>query len=147
MEYSTNFTANQLFLVLGAKAYGAPATFEKGQKVLQEFLRQEIGWKNFELWEGAGLSRKNRVTAKQMMQLLHFFEPYRELLPEKYGVIHAKTGTLYGVNTYAGYFPNGNGELVKFVILINDQVAYDYKFRLARKLYQGITGHPVPSLK
>lgn len=147
LEYSTNFTANQLFLVLGAKAYEAPATFEKGQKVLHEFLRGEVGWKSFELWEGAGLSRANRVTAKQMMTLLDFFEPYRGLLPEKYGVIRAKTGTLYGVNTYAGYFPKENGELIKFVILVNDQVAYDYKFRLARKLYQGVTGRDVPGLK
>lgn len=144
LEFSTNFMANQLFLVMGAHRYGPPATAEKGQRALVECLGQEIGWKDFQLTEGAGLSRKNRVTARQMMQLLRQFQPYRELLPTESGVFQAKTGTLHGVNTYAGYFPHDNGQTIRFVILVNYQVPYNYKFKLAKMLYTGINGHAPP---
>lgn len=146
LEFSTNFMANQLFLVVGAHLYGAPATVEKGQKSLTQFLTDEVGWQNFKVYEGAGLSTHNKVNAKQMMQLLNYFEPYRHLLPDRKKVFRAKTGTLTGVNAYAGYMENQT-QWYTFVILVNDTVPYDYKFELADQLYLGITGHLPPSLK
>lgn len=143
LEYSTNFTSNQLFLVLGAQVYGAPATTEKGLKVMTEFLKQQIKWQNFSLEEGAGLSHHNLVSPVEMVKLLDYFLPYKDLLPKKFGVFRAKTGTLTGVNTYAGYFSNAD-ELIKFVIFVNDQVPYHYKFDLAKKMYLGITGSLPP---
>ena len=147
LEYSTNFMANQIFLVLGAKVYGAPATVEKGRQVLTQFLQSEVGWQGFSLAEGAGLSRQNSVTPRQMMALLNYFQPNIDLLPEHFGAIRAKTGTLNGVNTLAGYFNDNKGGLVKFVILVNSPVPYDYKFRLAKQLYLGVTGHAVPKAR
>ncbi len=138
LEFSTNLTSNQLFLVMGAKKLGAPATVEKGVRVLTQFLNQQMGWSHFHIEEGSGLSRKNRVTARQMMKLLDYFEPYRDLLPIKDHFFQAKTGTLNGVNTYAGYFSLPNGNDIKFVMLINDQVPYEYKFQLAKKLYDNL---------
>lgn len=140
LEFSTNFISNQLFLALGAHELGAPATVDKGLRVLKGFLANEVGWKDFELAEGAGLSRQNKVTPFQMMQLLNYFEPNRDLLALKADVLRAKTGTLTGVNTLVGYFPDRNGGLVKFVILVNDSVPYDYKFKLGRMLYDAIHG-------
>lgn len=147
LEYSTNFMSNQLFLVLGAKVYGEPATVQKGLQALTQFLHQEVGWTDFTLVEGAGLSRQNSVTPRQMMRLLDYFQPNIDLLPEHFGAMRAKTGTLNGVNTLVGYFNNDQGGLIQFVILVNDQVPYDYKFQLAKKLYQGVTGHPVPKAR
>ena len=140
LNYSTNFMANQLFLVVGAERYGPPANIEKGRMVLKEFLTNKVGWRGFELLEGAGLSRQNRVTPRQMIALLRDFEPYRTLLPKEEGIFQAKTGTLTGVNTLAGYFPLGNGHTARFAILVNDKVPFDYKFKLAKMLYAGITG-------
>lgn len=139
LDFSTNFSSNQLFLAMGAKKYGEPATVDKGLKVLREFLRNEIGWKNFQIAEGAGLSRKNQVTPRQMMELLKYFEPYRNLLPLKDGVFRAKTGTLKDANTYVGYFPL-QGRQIRFVILVNSVVPYNYKFKLAKMLYAGLNG-------
>jgi D-alanyl-D-alanine carboxypeptidase/D-alanyl-D-alanine-endopeptidase (penicillin-binding protein 4) len=138
LDYSTNFTANQLFLVLGASVHGAPATVTKGQEVMRECLEQKVGWKDFHVEEGSGLSRKNRVTSAQMTALLASFERYRFLMPEKNGFI-AKTGTLRGVSSLAGYLDLG-GSLGKarFSILINSDVPYNYKFHVARELQKSL---------
>lgn len=135
LEFSTNLTANQLFLVMGAKQFGPPATVEKGIQVLSRFLKNEVGWNDFQLAEGSGLSRKTKVTSVQMMNLLEYFKPYRDFLPIHDDFFHAKTGTLNGVNTYAGYFPLSNGNRAKFVIMVNDQVPFNHKFQLAKTLY------------
>lgn len=140
LEYSTNFMANQIFLVMGAEKFGAPATVEKGRKALTEFLGQKVGWKNFTVAEGAGLSRQNSVTPRQMIALLRYFEPYKNLLPVEENLFRAKTGTLTGVNTLAGYFDLPNGKAARFAILVNDTVPFDYKFKLGRMLYAGING-------
>lgn len=143
LEHSTNFSSNQLFLVIGAEKYGAPATVEKGQRALREFLSIQVGLKGFQVFEGAGLSRMNRITPQQMMALLRYFQPYKDLLPME-SVFQAKTGTLRGVNTFAGYFQDRYGEEYRFVIFVNSEVPYDYKFRLAKRLYTGITGLKPP---
>ncbi len=140
LEYSTNFMANQLFLVMGAVKFGATATIEKGHRVLTDFLSEEVGWKKFHVQEGAGLSRLNQVTPRQMTALLKYFEPYKDLLPEEDHLYHAKTGTLTGVNTLAGYMPMGNGRFARFAILVNDTVPFDYKFKLGKMLYDGLNG-------
>ena len=143
LNYSTNFMANQLFLVMGAERFGAPATVEKGQRALEEFLSQKVGWRDFKIFEGAGLSRQNSVTPRQMISLLRYFEPNRDLLPKEEGIFWAKTGTLTGVNTLAGYFPlNGSGRWARFVIFVNDRVPFDYKFRVAKMLYAGLSDRP-----
>ncbi len=145
LEFSTNFMANQLFLVMGARKYKAPATLEKGRKAFRHCLENKIGWRGVPVFEGAGLSRNNKVSPRQMMHLLRHFEKYRELLPLEKGVFRAKTGTLTGVNTLAGYFNRDDGTTVRFVLMVNDAVPYSYKFRLAKQLYRGINGHP-PSM-
>lgn len=140
LEFSTNFISNQIFLFLGAKQLGAPATVSKGLAVMKDFLTKEIGWTDFEVAEGAGLSRQNQVTPRQMLKLLDYFEPHRGLLPLKDGIMRAKTGTLTGVNTLVGYFDVPAFGLVKFAILVNSPVPYDYKFRLGKMLFQGLGG-------
>ena len=134
LKYSTNFTANQIFLTLGVHRFGAPATVEKGQRAMTECLIHSAGWRDFHVEEGSGLSRKNRVTATQMTDLLRSFERYKFLLPEQQGFL-AKTGSLRGVNSLAGYFylPDGQQPL-RFSILINSDVPHLYKFKVANAL-------------
>jgi D-alanyl-D-alanine carboxypeptidase/D-alanyl-D-alanine-endopeptidase (penicillin-binding protein 4) len=138
LEFSTNFIANQLFLVMGARAFGGQATLTKARQALRAFMKDKVGWKTARISDGAGLSRKNEVSAREMMILLDYFEPYRYLLPLKDGLFRAKTGTLNGVNTYMGYMKAGPGKWVKFVILVNDAVHGGYKYQLAKMLYAGV---------
>lgn len=140
LKYSTNFTANQVFLVLGAHKYGAPATLEKSQNAMRECLEKKVGWRSFHVEEGSGLSRLNRVTPTQMTQLLKRFEPYRELLNVE-DDFSAKTGSLRGVNTLAGYFDLTPQKQVRFSILINSDVEHLYKFKVARQIREYLKNH------
>ncbi len=133
LEHSTNFTANQIFLTLGAKKFGAPATLEKAQRAMTECLKSRVGWSEFHIEEGSGLSRRNQVSSRQMTTLLGKFEPYRHLLPEKEGFL-AKTGSLNGVNSLAGYFNLPKHGEVRFSLIINSGVPHLYKFRAAERI-------------
>ena len=121
MLYSNNFIANQIFLACGTKKLGYPATWEKGKKVLKEFLNMELGLTQDMIFmvEGAGLSRRNRVTPQAMAAILEAFKPYARLLPVEQNRF-IKSGTLTGVYSYAGYFQNGT-KLDSFVLILNQK--------------------------
>ncbi len=134
LKYSTNFTANQIFLTLGIHRFGAPATVEKGQRAMRDCLTSKIGWQDFYVEEGSGLSRKNQVSTYDITRLLRQFEAHSALLPEKEGFL-AKTGSLRGVNSLAGYFSlQATDEPVRFSIIINSDVPHLYKFQVAETL-------------
>ncbi len=118
LKYSNNFVANQLFLACGMAHFGGPATWDKARNTLQLYIRENLGLAEEELRmvEGSGLSRKNQVTPKAMITILHKFTPYKELLPVKKG-IPLKSGTLSGVYCYAGYIPQLQD--APFVIFLN----------------------------
>lgn len=119
LKYSNNFIANQLFLATGAKEYGWPATWDKGQRAMTAFYHQELGLaeKDLLVREGSGLSRQNRVTPKAMLAILEAFKPHAALLPFENNCLR-KSGTMTGVYAYAGYFPGEHG-LDSFVLILN----------------------------
>ncbi|MDM8543604.1 D-alanyl-D-alanine carboxypeptidase [Desulfococcaceae bacterium HSG9] len=118
LEYSNNFTANQLLIACGAKAYGAPGDLTKGLKAARVFARDVLKLKNLQIAEGSGISRKNHVTAMTMLKILNAFEPYRNLMRHR-GREFYKTGSLTGVKTRAGYLKADNGQLYRFVVMLN----------------------------
>ncbi|MBT3529796.1 MAG: peptidase S13 [Gammaproteobacteria bacterium] len=126
LRYSNNFTANQLFLTLGAHSSGYPATVEAARKVLQQQLTVLYGDgfgnepQSLFMLEGSGLSREQRSSAAGMMRILEVFKPNAELLAETNGVLR-KSGTLTGVYNFAGYISGPDG-LYPFVILTNQAV-------------------------
>jgi D-alanyl-D-alanine carboxypeptidase/D-alanyl-D-alanine-endopeptidase (penicillin-binding protein 4) len=119
MLYSNNFIANQLYLLLGAKRYGYPASWEKARRAMAEYLqdRHALSGREIRVVEGAGLSRKNRVSPAAMLLLLNAFKPYAENLPQEKNML-VKSGTLQGVYSYAGYFVT-DSRLDSFVLLLN----------------------------
>jgi D-alanyl-D-alanine carboxypeptidase/D-alanyl-D-alanine-endopeptidase (penicillin-binding protein 4) len=119
LKYSNNFIANQLFLACGMNVYGAPATWEKSRRFMDNYLQE-----NFDdhsqaavVNEGSGLSRKNRLSPSLLVAILDQFKPYAHLLPEK-DSLPVKSGTLDGVYCYAGYFRDGK-RLSSFALLLN----------------------------
>ena len=133
LEYSNNFIANQLFLALGADQFGAPANLEKSQKVVQAYIKKNFNWTNYIILEGAGLSRKNRLSAQQLIDVLQKFESYRYLLPTQTPGIFAKSGTLKNVSTYAGYL-HRNDYWSPFAIMINQAVNFHFREEVAKEL-------------
>lgn len=116
MEYSNNFIANQLLLAAGAKAYGAPATLEKGVRAARQYA-EKLGI-DPEIVEGSGISRGNRITANMMITVLEAFAPNYELL-QKRGRVYYKTGTLTDIQTRAGYIEGKDGVLYRFAVMRN----------------------------
>lgn len=135
MRYSTNFIANQLALKLAAEAYGAPATADKVQRLLNSRLKRRFGWREFYLEDGAGLSRENRLSARQLVDVLERFRPWKDLLPEVEPDIYAKTGTLIGVSALAGYIENDQ-VWSPFALLVNQKVPFHYRNQVALQLKQ-----------
>ena len=117
LEYSNNFIANQMFIVSGIAAGGTPGTLEKGRRAAMAYAAGELGIPEIRIAEGSGISRENRVTAREMLTILEHFAPRYRLLRRE-GREWFKTGSLTGVKTRAGYLEGPEG-LYRFVVLIN----------------------------
>ncbi len=142
-KFSNNFVAEQIVKTLGALHFGAPGTTAKGLRVMGEYL-EKLGFKPgaFQVLDGSGLSRGNRLSAHQIVRTLHQVREDLGLYPEfisALGVMsvdgnvkkrmngeanapraRVKTGTLRGVSALSGYFQAQDGEMFAFSILMND---------------------------
>jgi D-alanyl-D-alanine carboxypeptidase/D-alanyl-D-alanine-endopeptidase (penicillin-binding protein 4) len=118
LEYSNNFTTNQLLIATGAKIIGPPGTLAKGVTIASDYAREMLGLEDMMIVEGSGISRDNRISALQMDRILQEFLPYHYLM-RRQGREYYKTGTLYGVSTRAGYIKRSNGEFYRYVIMFN----------------------------
>jgi len=118
LEHSNNFVTNQLLIAAGAQTIGSPGTLSKGVALASDYAKNELRIENMTIAEGSGVSRNNRVSAIQMDRVLQKFLPYRHLMRRADKEFY-KTGTLYGINTRAGYIAKANGELCRYVILLN----------------------------
>ena len=137
---SQNLHAEMLLRTLGAEFKGA-GTNEAGLQVVREFLVEAgIDDEKIRLNDGCGLSRENLVTPRFQTSLLqylsqrYYFDLFRNTLAvsgtdgtlknrfsatEVRGSIHAKTGTLNGVTTLAGYMTTKSGRNLVFSIFAN----------------------------
>ncbi len=118
LEFSNNFTANQICIAMGAHEYGTPGTISKGVRVISDYAKKELNLQSLEIVEGSGISRKNRISPLDMLTILEGFKPYRHIL-KKSGPILFKTGTLKGINTRAGYIENSLNKPCCFVVFLN----------------------------
>jgi len=83
LKYSTNFIANQLVLKMSQEQFHRPANRADVASYIQQRLSRAFPhWKKFTLKDGAGLSRKNRISPRQLVDLLGKFKRWKHLLPE-----------------------------------------------------------------
>lgn len=133
LKYSTNFVASQLALMMAGEVYGAPVDSNKVGRLFQDQLNKYFNWSGAVIEEGAGLSRANRLNPQQLVELLQAFKPWQALLPEVEPGVVAKSGTLLGVSTLAGYLQQGDSWL-PFALMINQPVPYGYRNEVAKQL-------------
>lgn len=118
LEFSNNFIANQILLTVGATVHAPPGTIDKGVRAGLSYAEGKLGIHDLALIEGSGISRENRISARNMIKILNEFAPYHKLLRRQDSEFY-KTGNLTGITTRAGYLVNVKGELYRFVIMIN----------------------------
>ncbi len=134
MKYSTNFIANQLVLMLSYEHFQRAANFSDVQEYMESTLHKHFGWQNIVLEEGAGLSRNNRLSPIQLVELLNDFRPWKHLLPEVTSGIHAKSGTLKALSTLAGYAIDHNQQWNAFALMMNQSVRHQRRNMIAQEL-------------
>ena len=140
-KFSNNVMARQLFLTLGAEGAGEPATPEKADRVIREWLAGKgLSVPELILENGSGLSRTERISARNLGLLLlaSFRSP---VMPELIaslplvavdgtmkkrlsdadvaGQAHIKTGSLTGVRSIAGYVLDAQGRRLVVVSIVN----------------------------
>ncbi len=140
-KYSNNLMTRNLFLTLGAKRNGEPATLEKSRQVIQtELAEQQIAAPELVLENGAGLSRIERISATTLSRVLlaayhsPYFSEFESALPilavdgtlkRRFtdsvvaGRAHLKTGTLKDARALVGYVLTRGGKRMVFVMLVN----------------------------
>lgn len=126
LKYSNNFIANQLFMMMTDSQ--SHISIESAQQASSQYLKQNFGWDKT-LYDGAGLSRKNTLSAEQLLSILTRFEPYKALMNCK-AKICSKTGTLTGVSTLAGYIEQDDEfgkKNVPFALMINEAAPYNFR--------------------
>lgn len=144
-KHSNNLMTRQLFLTLGAVSKKAPATLAKSRELVKEQLHK-MGVPTQDLWidNGSGLSRMTRMSAEQIGRFLQAMQSskvgyaFEESLAiagvdgtmrrrlrgtPLAGKVKAKTGTLDGVKSIAGYLTASSGNQYVFAILVEDVAA------------------------
>jgi len=118
LYYSNNYVANQVFLAIGAKVLGAPASLAKSVEVATAFIASHPELTGLVVTEGSGISYENQATAAAMIGALGMFEPHKGLLRSKHGT-PGKTGTLKVTKSVIGYLDTKSHGTVRFVISLD----------------------------
>ena len=131
MIFSNNFIANQLFLQM--RSPDTPIGFPASSQYVKQLLIKELG--EAQIVEGSGLSRNNKLTARQLNALLLRFEPHKQLMKSYLnGKAYAKSGSLNGVHNLAGYITKNDKDYF-FTFLFNQGVPWRYRNTLLQELY------------
>jgi len=140
-KFSNNVMARNLFLTLGAEAFDSPATLDKARRAANQALRKRgFNFPELYLDNGSGLSRKDRISAHSLAQILlaaaeqpwapEFISSLALLgmdgtMQKRFktqdlaGQAHLKSGTLNGVSAAAGYVKARSGRNYAVVIMLN----------------------------
>jgi D-alanyl-D-alanine carboxypeptidase/D-alanyl-D-alanine-endopeptidase (penicillin-binding protein 4) len=140
MKMSDNFYAESMFYQTAASTGRHPATAEDARNITRKLInRVGLNASNYRIADGSGLSLYNYVTAELLVRLLrHAWRTpliSKALMPSlpvagvdgtlktrmlktaAQGNVRAKTGTLTGISSLAGYCTAPNGHELAFAII------------------------------
>lgn len=151
LKMSDNIIAGSLFKKIGEYYTRQPGSWERGGFAVKTILKEKasVNISQLDVIDGSGLSRDNKVNPTQMMQVLDYAfhdSPTREefiaslpiagidgtLKHRLYNVsgrVRAKTGTMQGVVSLAGYVMDKEKEPIAFVIIVNGHNGNIWKYR------------------
>jgi D-alanyl-D-alanine carboxypeptidase/D-alanyl-D-alanine-endopeptidase (penicillin-binding protein 4) len=151
LKMSDNIIAGSLFKKMGEYYTRQPGSWERGGQAVKKILsdKASVNTAQLDVIDGSGLSRDNKVKPVQMMQVLDYafhdastsYEFISSLpiagvdgtlkhrLYNVAGRARAKTGTMQGVVSLAGYVVNKDKEPIAFVIIVNGHNGNIWKYR------------------
>lgn len=140
LKESDNLYAESMFYQIGAASGSQPATAHSARSVMNRLIKKVgLDPKRYNIADGSGLSLYNYVTAELEVRLLRYafknnniylhLHPSlpqagtdgtlrkRMTSPFTQGNVYAKTGTLSGISSLAGYCTAANGHRLAFAII------------------------------
>jgi len=140
-KISDNLSAELFLKTVGAEVKGPPGTADKGTSVIREFLASiGVDSSTYEIVDGSGVSRYDVITPDLIVELLKAMHndfgiqaEFKTSLPiagvdgtlrnrmknsAAQSKLRAKTGSLRGVSSLAGYTATGDGEIVAFSMIM-----------------------------
>ena len=140
MKESDNLYAESMFFQIAASMGKRPATAAHARQLIKQVLTKAgVRGIPYRIADGSGLSLYNYVTPELMVRLLRYAYLKRDVMAALYpalpvagvdgtlkkrmkegyahGNVHAKTGTLSGISSLAGYCRAANQHILAFCII------------------------------
>lgn len=142
LKKSDNLCAESMFYHLASRhALRKRVSGEDGTDAINAFMKETLGLNpdNYKIADGSGVSLYNYISPRLLLEYLKYayyhrdiFLPLYESLPiagvdgtlqyrmkqtKAQGNVHAKTGSVTGVSSLAGYVKASNGHQLAFVII------------------------------
>ncbi len=165
MKISDNLIADSLFKKIGQQIFGSPGSWQNGMEAIKSFLTEKVGMdvSNLVIVDGSGISRYNLLSPHQLITLLTWVDQHsaissefmaslpisgtdgnlcnRMTAPSVKGKVRAKTGSLMGVSTLAGYATTWKGERLVFSIMMSGftKESSQYKREIEDRILEFLT--------
>ena len=140
LKDSDNFYAESMFYQTAASSGHRPAKADDARTLTKQLIKRiGLGNNPYKIADGSGLSLYNYISAELLVRLLRYAHNKEEiighLLPAlpiagvdgtfkkrmtsgcTYGKVMAKTGTLTGISSLAGYLTSSEGHQLCFAII------------------------------
>jgi len=155
-QHSVNWRSSKLLRRIGGKVYNHNTKDAGVQAILEFWKAKGLDTKGLYFDDGNGLSRNNAISPKQLVDALYimtnskYFLPFYESLPiagltgtlhkalrgtDAEGRVRAKTGTIAGVKSFAGYVKSVSGRELIFALIVND---YSCRTKVIKKKLEAI---------
>jgi len=164
LKKSDNIIAGSLFKKIGELYTNRPGSWSNGGSAVKQVLAQKaaVNISDMHLIDGSGLSRDNRITPSQMIQVLDYaFHNYainyefisalpiagvdgtlKNRLKNVAWKVRAKTGTIAGVVSLAGFAVSKDREPIAFVIIVNGHNGNIWQYReIEDKIVTALTNY------
>ena len=155
-QMSVNWRSSKLLRKIGGKVYNTPTTIAGVKAIMNFWTAKGVDTTGMYFYDGNGLSKNNAISPEQLVEALNamraspYFNVFYESLPlagmtgtlhkamkgsAAQGRVHAKTGTIASVKSFAGYVHTVSGRKLVFSLIVN---GFDCKVKLMKQKLESV---------